>query len=177
MKYSTSPLDRWGPARARDRTGRYALPKADVEKSADEFPSYYHVIRNLPTLHDGSMEDRSSTEGPPSYGNGNGSGSGSERKGQVKSVSASIEMTTSVDMHDVNERSRTYGGVQNYTYDVTQPEAAEYASVRKSGLVNKAFVDDEDTNRKSAKASVTSRASSVEGPPIENPYDEAGTAL
>ena len=148
---------------------------------AVEFPSYYEAIRRMSVVE-------GSTTGPPSYGSGNGRNGQTSSPTQVETVSGSVKMV-SVDLHQGSERSKENGGgLTILSYDVTRPvseepaaeavaKAAIYAEIspRKSaevhGVTNEAFVH-EDT-----KSEMSSKASSIEGPPISSPFDEAGTAM
>ena len=175
LKQVTAPTERWGPARNKDRTGRYAMPKNDTSKVDTEFPPYWDAVKQWSVLNSGHLES-----GPPSYQNGRA----------VKTVADEIPMK----VYDASSAAASASGAEAmFTYDVMEPmqnDAAdvvgksspqeskksssttkaevhdEYARVSRvsrasNGVVNDAFQHDNDD-----KGSQVSRDSSVDGVPV-----------
>ena len=191
LKSVTSPTPRWGPARAKDRTGRYALPKEDTSKVENELPHYWYAVK----MWSGGAESQSES-GPPSYKNGGGSSSSGGP--EVQSVSVAVPMTSVAAAYDVigggNSSSAAADEARvSTTYDVVVPlsqVATTTAAVNRSSnsssrsdsatSVTKADVYSDiqhirDSKRKS-KVSAAGGGAGVDNAAFQNDDDTKSTA-
>ena len=156
----TSPTPRWGPARAANRTGRYALPKDDANKMSIELPPYYNAVK----MWSGSSAASESLSFPSNpviamdtYA--------PERREELNGYTYDVTRDMGKPSPDSSARGSGASSTQAQVY-------SRSSKIKRQGVVNGAF------DLKDEAASVSSRDSSVDSMPLRLPArEEVSSAL